>query len=323
MLAICRQLIGLFTRPRVNPRSDRRENIDAAALQVWGRAPQRLVPMPGRVPLRAGAAPKLRIGLLLLLASHGARADPWAPWGDTWMQHAIELRPEIRKAHELRDVVEHGVSPTGVVSELVEAFPAPTGHSFTRERRRLSLSAPALCPTMDADGGVIRDSSPYGEVVDTEDGAGQIELYDTRAGYASSLFCQWHVKPAKGSSQMSLVFDKFDVPVGFDSLKVYQLKCLDGGCTRRERVQMLTFPAGFDDAGKVPPLVYLQEQVGSPVHMTIRFTSKYASGSAGFIASCRPHVTAPAPMDSGIRGLGGQGEAPRAGGVHGADSVAE
>ena len=273
--------------------------------------------MPGRVPLRAGAAPKLRIGLLLLLASHGARAEPWAPWGDTWMQHAIELRPEIRKAHELHDVVEHGVSPTGVVSELVEAFPAPTGHSFTRERRRLSLSAPALCPTMDAEGEVIRDSSPFGEVVHTTDGAGQIELYDTRAGYASSLFCQWHVMPATGSSQMSLVFDKFDVPVGFDSLKVYQLKCLEEepGCTRRERVQVLTFPRGFDDAGKVPPLVYLQEKVGFPVHMTIRFTSKYASGSAGFIASCRPHVTAPAPMDSGIRGLGGQGDAPRAGGV--------
>lgn len=232
------------------------------------------------------------------------------------MQHAIELRPEIRKAHELRDVVEHGVSPSGVVSELVEAFPAPTGHSFARERRRLSLSAPALCPTMDADGEVIRDSSPYGEVVDTASGAGQIELYDTRSGYASSLFCQWHVRPATGSSQMSLVFDKFDVPVGFDSLKVYQLKCLDAGCTRRERVQMLKFPEGFDDAGKVPPLVYLQERVGvgSPVHMMIRFTSKYASGSAGFIASCRPHVTAPAPMDSGIRGLGGQGEAPRPGG---------
>ena len=153
------------------------------------------------------------------------------------MQHAIELRPEIRKAHELHDVVEHGVSPTGVVSELVEAFPAPTGHSFTRERRRLSLSAPALCPTMDAEGEVIRDSSPFGEVVHTTDGAGQIELYDTRAGYASSLFCQWHVMPATGSSQMSLVFDKFDVPVGFDSLKVYQLKCLEEepGCTRREK----------------------------------------------------------------------------------------
>jgi hypothetical protein len=243
------------------------------------------------------------------------------------MQHAIELRPEIRKAHELRDVVEHGVSPSVVVSDLVEAFPAPTGHSFARERRRLSLSAPALCPTMDADGEVIRDSSPYGEVVDTASGAGQIELYDTRSGYASSLFCQWHVRPATGSSQMSLVFDKFDVPVGFDSLKVYQLKCLDAGCTRRERVQMLKFPEGFDDAGKVPPLVYLQERVGvgSPVHMMIRFTSKYASGSAGFIASCRPHVTAPAPMDSGIRGLGGQGEAPRPGGgvQRCADPVAE
>ena len=241
------------------------------------------------------------------------------------MQHAIELRPEIRKAHELRDVVEHGVSPTGVVSELVEAFPAPTGHSFIRERRRLSLSAPALCPTMDAENEVIRDSSPFGDVVDTTDGAGQIELYNTRAGYASSLFCQWHVRPETGSSQMSLVFDKFDVPVGFDSLKVYQLKCLEEepGCTRRERVQMLTFPRGFDDAGKVPPLVYLQEKVGFPVHMTIRFTSKYASGSAGFIASCRPHVTAPAPMDSGIRGLGGQGDAPRARGGASADSVAE
>ena len=43
------------------------------------------------------------------------------------MQHAIELRPEIRKAHELRDVVEHGVSPSGVVSELVEARAVESG----------------------------------------------------------------------------------------------------------------------------------------------------------------------------------------------------
>ena len=261
------------------------------------------------VPLRAGSGPKLRTGLLLLLTSHGALAAPWAPWGDTWMQHAIDLVPTIRQAHELRDSVEHGVSPTGVVNELVEAFPAPTGHSRARQRRRLSVAAPALCPTKNAAGQVIRDSSPFGDVLYTdESGAGQISLYDTQSGYASSLFCQWHVRPAVGSSQMSLIFDKFDVPVGYDSLKVYQLKCLDVECTKRNRVQMLSFPAGFDDAGRLPPLVHLQEQVGKPVHMTIRFTSRFASGSSGFIASCRPQVTAPTPMGSGVTGV----KAPRA-----------
>ena len=225
------------------------------------------------------------------------------------MQHAIDLVPTIRQAHELRDSVEHGVSPTGVVNELVEAFPAPTGHSRARQRRRLSVAAPALCPTKNAAGQVIRDSSPFGDVLYTdESGAGQISLYDTQSGYASSLFCQWHVRPAVGSSQMSLIFDKFDVPVGYDSLKVYQLKCLDVECTKRNRVQMLSFPAGFDDAGRLPPLVHLQEQVGKPVHMTIRFTSRFASGSSGFIASCRPQVTAPTPMGSGVTGV----KAPRA-----------
>ena len=224
------------------------------------------------------------------------------------MQHAIDLVPTIRQAHELRDSVEHGVSPTGVVNELVEAFPAPTGHSRARQRRRLSVAAPALCPTKNAAGQVIRDSSPFGDVLYTdESGAGQISLYDTQSGYASSLFCQWHVRPAVGSSQMSLIFDKFDVPVGYDSLKVYQLKCLDVECTKRNRVQMLSFPAGFDDAGRLPPLVHLQEQVGKPVHMTIRFTSRFASGSSGFIASCRPQVTAPTPMSSGVTGGGGGG----------------
>ena len=274
-----------------------------------GALPQRLVRMPVcSVPLRAGSGPKLRTGLLLLLTSHGALAAPWAPWGDTWMQHAIDLVPTIRQAHELRDSVEHGVSPTGVVNELVEAFPAPTGHSRARQRRRLSVAAPALCPTKNAAGQVIRDSSPFGDVLYTdESGAGQISLYDTQSGYASSLFCQWHVRPAVGSSQMSLIFDKFDVPVGYDSLKVYQLKCLDVECTKRNRVQMLSFPAGFDDAGRLPPLVHLQEQVGKPVHMTIRFTSRFASGSSGFIASCRPQVTAPTPISSGVTG-GGRGE---------------
>ena len=259
------------------------------------------------VPLWAGSGPKLRTGLLLLLTSHGAtehREAPWAPWGDTWMQHAIDLRPEIRQAHELRDSVEHGVSPTGVVSELVEAFPDPTGHSRTRQRRRLGVAAPALCPTKNAAGEVIRDSSPFGDILDTdESGSGQISLYDTQAGYASSLFCQWHIRPATGSGQMSLIFDKFDVPIGYDSLKVYQLKCLDEECTKRNRVQMLSFPTGFADAGRLPPLVSLQEPFGKPVHMTIRFTSRYASGSSGFIASCRPHVTA--PHADGLRRHGG------------------
>ena len=259
------------------------------------------------VPLWAGSGPKLRTGLLLLLTSHGAtghREAPWAPWGDTWMQHAIDLRPEIRQAHELRDSVEHGVSPTGVVSELVEAFPDPTGHSRTRQRRRLGVAAPALCPTKNAAGEVIRDSSPFGDILDTdESGSGQISLYDTQAGYASSLFCQWHIRPATGSGQMSLIFDKFDVPIGYDSLKVYQLKCLDEECTKRNRVQMLSFPTGFADAGRLPPLVSLQERFGKPVHMTIRFTSRYASGSSGFIASCRPHVTA--PHADGLRRHGG------------------
>ena len=121
---------------------------------------------------------------------------------------------------------------------------------------------------------------------------------------------------------MSLIFDKFDVPVGYDSLKVYQLKCLDVECTKRNRVQMLSFPAGFDDAGRLPPLVHLQEQVGKPVHMTIRFTSRFASGSSGFIASCRPQVTAPTPMSSGVTGgVGGGGGADAWGGAKHAASL--
>ena len=223
------------------------------------------------------------------------------------MQHAIDLRPEIRQTHELRDSVEHGVSPTGVVNELVEAFPEPTGHSRARQQRRLSIAAPALCPTKNAAGDVIRDSSPFGDVMDKVGGSGEISLYDARSGYASSLFCQWHIRPAVGTSQMSLIFDKFDVPVGYDSLKVYQLKCKDEGCTKRTRELALSFPKGFDDAGRLPPLVHLQEQVGQPVHMTVRFTSRFASGSSGFIASCRPHVTAPTPMGSGVTGGGGRG----------------
>ena len=224
------------------------------------------------------------------------------------MQNVAELLPQIRQAHELHDLAEHGVSPTGVVDELVELFPTPqSGHEHRRQRRRLSVAAPALCPSMNDDGFLVRDSSPFGDVTLTEpSGLGVISLYDTQAGYSSSLFCQWHVKPLEGSSQLSLIFDKFDVPVGFDSLKVYQLKCSDEECTARSRIQMLSFPSGFDDAGMLPPLVHLQDYPGKPVHMTIRFVSKYASGSSGFIASCRQHVIASTPVLQGWQALGGR-----------------
>ena len=244
------------------------------------------------VPLFAGFGP-----------GFSTKSDKGATWGDSWLRNAVELVPEIRRAHEVRDSIEHQVSPTGVVDELVEAFPSPTGHDRRRQRRKLSLAAPVLCPTQTDDGnGVIqRDGSPFGNVdLTSPSGLSSINLYDPESGYASSLFCQWNIKPDQGSSQLSLVFDKFDVPIGYDLLKVYQLKCTTLDCTRRRRTLILTFPTSFDDAGLLPPLVHLQELAGNPVHMTVRFTSRFASGSAGFIASCCPHVIRPILMGPGV-----------------------
>jgi hypothetical protein len=229
------------------------------------------------VPLFAGFGP-----------GFSTKSDKGATWGDSWLRNAVELVPEIRRAHEVRDSIEHQVSPTGVVDELVEAFPSPTGHDRRRQRRKLSLAAPVLCPTQtdDGNGFIQRDGSPFGNVdLTSPSGLSSINLYDPESGYASSLFCQWNIKPDQGSSQLSLVFDKFDVPIGYDLLKVYQLKCTTLDCTRRRRTLILTFPTSFDDAGLLPPLVHLQELAGNPVHMTVRFTSRFASGSAGFIAS--------------------------------------
>lgn len=262
------------------PREERRRALRGGAPPVMAG------PVPF-TPARGGSSVGARAGLLALLACHGFSAG--AAWGtaggNSWMREsAIDLA--VRQASDLRVPEEHGVSPMGAIDEGLGVV-----------GRRLSGGSPVLCPTQQASGGAIQnDQSPYGEVTLTSPD-GTVSLYDDVAGYASSLFCQWHIKPPGGTtSQLSLVFDKFDVPVGFDMLRVYQLKCTsnDEGdpsiCKRRQRTLMLSFPTSFDEAGMLPPLVHMQESNGVPVHLTIRFTSRFASQSAGFVASRRRHV---------------------------------
>ena len=126
-------------------------------------------------------------------------------------------------------------------------------------------------------------------------------LWNDDTGYASSLFCQWNIAPdtdADGTtgivvSSLSLIFEQFDVPVGYDAVRVYQLKCVpsaDGNdvCETRERQLRLTYPASFADTGLLPPVVHAEENAqGYGVQLMVRFTSKYASGAKGFTATCR------------------------------------
>ena len=279
------------------PREERRRALRGGAPPVMAG------PVPF-TPARGGSSVGARAGLLALLACHGFSAG--AAWGtaggNSWMREsAIDLA--VRQASDLRVPEEHGVSPMGAIDEGLGVV-----------GRRLSGGSPVLCPTQQASGGAIQnDQSPYGEVTLTSPD-GTVSLYDDVAGYASSLFCQWHIKPPGGTtSQLSLVFDKFDVPVGFDMLRVYQLKCTsnDEGdpsiCKRRQRTLMLSFPTSFDEAGMLPPLVHMQESNGVPVHLTIRFTSRFASQSAGFVASRRRHVRRGHPAWIHRRGLGRRG----------------
>lgn len=186
-----------------------------------------------------------------------------------------------------------GVGPRG---EMLPVAPEPRLHPAAarpqdegaRRRRRLSAASYELCPN---DNGV---ASGYGFMtLSSSQGINAVALYNNVAGYAGNLFCQWKICPndptcsnayGGGDSGISLVFDNFDVPVGFDVLKVYQLKCNEG-CTSRSRTTELTFPSSFADMGLLPPLVFAQETEGFGVQILIRFLSTFASGSSGFIAS--------------------------------------
>ena len=236
--------------------------------------------------------------------------------GSAWLREAERLAPKFHADHHRREeshkLMHDLVDAKGRVEDMEERlFEQDTAvfrdtdrlvpgrepwHSTERQRgerrrgRRLASSSPELCPTN------AGTPASYGTLeLTSESGVNSIQLYNEDAGYGSSLFCQWTIDPRLDSDgngvvvqQMSLIFDSFDVPVGFDTLRVYQLKCSDDECTFRERVELLVggYPASFEDQGVLPPLVFAQETTaGFGVQMLVRFTSKYASGAAGFVAS--------------------------------------
>ena len=235
--------------------------------------------------------------------------------GSAWLREAAELAPkfhaEFHRREEGHKLMHDLVDAKGRVEDVEERLmredtmqyldterlvPGREPLHSTRERaarrrgRRLASSSPELCPTPSG------TPASYGAMyLNQETGVNAIQLYNEDAGYGSSLFCQWTIDPNVDSDdnkivvqQISLVFDSFDVPIGFDTLRVYQLKCIDEECSDRERVELLEggYPASFEDQGVLPPLVFAQETaVNQGVQMLVRFTSKYSSGATGFVAS--------------------------------------
>ena len=241
---------------------------------------------------RLVVAPRLRDGGMLRPA-----VVAWAGWllafgppaaagpsDSSWLSVAVQRAPAIRQAFQHRESLEHHrVSPLGVVDDGSSTHRTP----HVLRRRRMNTEAPELCPN---DNGL---AASYGSLTLTdENGANVIRLYNDRAGYSGGLFCQWNLQPT-GRSDMSIIFDKFDVPVGFDIMEVYLMKCEDIDCRRRLRSTLLSWPKTFDEVGQLPPLVSASEGTGNDVHVLLRFTSKYSSGATGFLASCARHVTRP------------------------------
>lgn len=268
------------------------------------------------VAVRRGATPAA--SMLAVLACAGlaeARAGAaGGGGGSAWLREAVELAPkfhaEFHRREEKAKLMHDLVDAKGRVEDVEERMfredttlymdterlvpgreplHSTREHAERRRGRRLASSSPELCPTQSG------TPASYGSIeLTSETGVNAIQLYNEDAGYGSSLFCQWTINPSFDSDgnevvvqQMSLIFDSFDVPIGFDSLRVYQLKCVDDDCTYRQRVELLEggYPASFQDQGVLPPLVFAQETGNNGVQMLVRFTSKYASGAAGFIAS--------------------------------------